>query len=179
MAQVKAVSKELEDEIIRRFSYDSESGEVRYKVDVVGRGMKAGDLAGVVNQSGYRLIKVIGRLVGAHRMAWFMFYGSWPVDLVDHIDGDKLNNAISNLRSCSKSENSMNKIIVNWNKTSQYFGVHKKCDMWRASIKDKGKKVHLGYFTDEQDAAHAYNEYVLSIGDNFRPMNLLDRHEVK
>ena len=77
--------------------------------------------------------------------------------IIDHRDGDGLNNTRGNLRQCSKSQNAMNSRIRNTNK-SGFKGVcwHKRINKWYAQIQVKGKKVHLGYFTCIMKASKAY-----------------------
>ena len=78
--------------------------------------------------------------------------------LVDHINGDTLDNRLCNLRVCSASQNSMNK-PRGANNTSGYKGVclHKPSGRWVSSIKTpSGKRVYLGYFDTPEDASEAY-----------------------
>ena len=79
---------------------------------------------------------------------------------VDHIDRNRLNNKRSNLRVCTRQQNSWNKgKKVSKQTSSKYIGVcrHQKI-YWQSYIKIDGKVVGLGYFKDEKDAARAYNE---------------------
>jgi hypothetical protein len=80
---------------------------------------------------------------------------------VDHIDENKLNNAISNLRIVTKSTNQQNKTLRTFNgknKSSRFPGVcwDKSRRKWLARIRVDNKRVHLGSFVDEEDAARAY-----------------------
>jgi hypothetical protein len=78
--------------------------------------------------------------------------------LVDHIDRNPLNNTRANLRFCTHSENQRNKASKPLS-TSKYLGVHwhKKDCKWQATIRVEGKKVYLGSFKSEEDAARAYD----------------------
>ena len=176
---MKPIDKGMESEIIRRFSYDPESGELVYKIRVSNK-VKPGMVVGSRQTGPYRKLRITSKHMLVHLVAWFLHYGSWPNGFIDHIDGDGRNNSINNLRDCSLSENSRNTVKGNKGrfKTSQYFGVSKRGNRWQSAVGGKNH-TYLGTFSDEQDAANAYNEYILSIGDNFRPLNLLDRHEVK
>jgi hypothetical protein len=82
----------------------------------------------------------------------------YPIAEIDHIDGNGLNNVKTNLRPCSRSENQKNKRKKR-NASSQYKGVirDKVRGKWRAEIKIDGKRVYLGRFEYEADAARAYN----------------------
>ena len=94
----------------------------------------------------------------AHRLAWFFYYGEWPNGHLDHKDRDPANNAISNLRECTFSENHQNSTRSRG--SSKYRGVSwcKKANKWKAQIGANNKKVYLGYFDDELEAANAYRE---------------------
>lgn len=88
-------------------SYNPETGDVRWLVSQ-GRAI-AGRLAGhLEKRTGYRRIPIGDKLVMASRIAWLLHYGEWPTAFIDHIDGDKANNRISNLRRATKSQNTMN-----------------------------------------------------------------------
>lgn len=87
-------------------TYDPESGVFTWKGS---RGkVRAGSEAGHV-QAGYRKITIDKEQIKLHRLAWFMTKGVWPSGQIDHIDGDKLNNRISNLRDVPQSINMQNR----------------------------------------------------------------------
>jgi hypothetical protein len=79
--------------------------------------------------------------------------------IVDHKDGNSLNNQKSNLRICSHAENIRNRNRKEKRNTSGYRGVcwHKRANKWVASIKVDGKRIHLGCFDDIKEAAESYN----------------------
>jgi len=76
----------------------------------------------------------------------------------DHIDGNGLNNQRANLRACTRAENTCNQ-RPQVGCASRFKGVawHKAAQKWQAQIQNVGKQMHLGYFTDEVDAARAYD----------------------
>lgn len=84
-----------------------------------------------------------------------------PGEFVDHIDHNGLNNQRSNLRLATKNENCQNRTPNKTeNQTSIYKGViwHKGKQQWQSRIRIKGKRIYLGYFKLEKDAANAYNQ---------------------
>ena len=91
---------------------------------------------------------------------------------VDHIDRNKLNNHLLNLRWCTKQENQYNR-SKNKNGTSVYKGVsfHKKANKWLSRINQYGHPIHLGYFTDESEAAHAYDRKAIELFGVFAKLN--------
>jgi len=118
------------------------------------------EYAGTTTASGYCRIGLvlngIQKKLLAHRIAWFIVHGSLP-NMIDHIDGDKTNNSINNLRECSKQQNSFNRGKT-VNNTSGYKGVswHNEKNKWRAIVTHDGKSLFLGYFNCPKEASEAY-----------------------
>ena len=96
-------------------------------------------------------------------------------ELVDHIDGNPLNNRRSNLRICTSAENSRNARISK-NNVSGYKGVSwaKRCQKYRASIGVDHKQIHLGLFSNPEDAAEAYNRAALLHHGEFASLNIIN-----
>lgn len=107
----------------------------------------AGKRAGNVADDGYASISVNYTILLAHRVIWKMHNGTDPSDQIDHIDGNRSNNRIENLRDVSRSDNQRNQAIMK-NNTSGHHGVHysKTEGMWRAAINTNGKKKTLGRY---------------------------------
>lgn len=108
-----------------------------------------GKTAGKVAKNGYVYIGIMGKAYLAHRLAWLYMYGAFPNDQIDHINGNTVDNRMSNLRDVSNLENSRN-MKRQINNTSGVTGVHKstKRDKWVAKIKVKGKVIALGHHRD-------------------------------
>ena len=89
----------------------------------------------------------------AHRVVWAMHYGAWPVDQIDHINGNPSDNRIANLRDVSHKENMRNRKLPSTN-TSGHVGVcwHRKARKWHAQIQVGGVNKHLGEFDEKADA---------------------------
>lgn len=92
-----------------------------------------------------------------HRLAWALHYGAWPKNEIDHINGVKSDNRLSNLREANRSENQRN-VGKKASSSSQLKGAsfHKKHRLWRARIRHDGASLHLGWFNSEEAAHAAY-----------------------
>ena len=132
--------------------YNPITGEFRWKIDRTYNA-KAGSIAGVINGHGYRYITVQGKLYRASRLAWFLSYGEWPENQIDHIDQNRSNDVLSNLREITHQENLQNS-SMNKNNTSGVKGVHwvKTHSKWRAMIQVDKIPIVLGYFSNKWDA---------------------------
>lgn len=115
----------------------------------------AGTIAGNITPRGYSQVGLLGRLFKAHRLAWCIYYGDWPSAQIDHINGNKCDNRIANLRDVSQTENCRN-TAMSKNNTSGLRGVYWKAaiNKWTASICIDGKQRHIGVYTSK-DEAHA------------------------
>jgi hypothetical protein len=139
-------------------SYDGETGEFVWRVTRGSRAC-AGSVAGCVNVyfggRQYQQICIDSTKYLAHRLVWLYVHGRWPTHCIDHIDGNGINNQISNLREASISENLQNRRAATSNK-SGFKGVvlDKQRKKWRATITVNGQHRHLGRF-DTPEAAHA------------------------
>lgn len=106
----------------------------------------------------YWCITINRRRYFAHRLVWAYFNGAWPEHEIDHIDGDKLNNRIENLRDVPRRTNKQNTRRANRGNAG-LLGTHLfRNGRWKASINVDGKNKHLGYFDTTQQAHIAYLE---------------------
>lgn len=137
--------------------YDPITGVFHWRLMLAHR-RKPGDRAG--NKShGYIEIGIRNKSYRAHHLAWLYTYGEWPKEFIDHIDGNRSNNAISNLRLATNQKNAQNRHSVSSSKiTSQYLGVtwNEANQCWMAQIKHDGKNVYLGQYGTDFDAHLAY-----------------------
>ena len=118
-----------------------------------GKSRQMGKPAGSVIGDGYACIRIQYKLYRVHRLVWVM-YGNEPVPYIDHINGEKLDNRIENLRAATHSQNCMNRCQRSDNK-SGVKGVRLKKGKWYGSIVLNGKTHSAGYFIEKEDAAVA------------------------
>jgi hypothetical protein len=90
-------------------------------------------------------------------LVWLWVNGSWPIGEIDHIDGDKLNNRIANLRDVDRATNTQNsKKARRNNKSSGLLGSYKSGNRWQAQIRINGVCMTLGSFGTPEEAHAAY-----------------------
>jgi len=125
-----------------RFEY--KDGNLVFKERIGGRA-KVGKVAGGVNSNGYAKIQVNGTVMGVHQAVFAMHHGYFP-KYVDHINGDRLDNRIENLRDVTNQENVFNRGAYSHNMSSKVRGVSWSNSNrgWQAHITFDGKKRYLG-----------------------------------
>ena len=143
--------------------FEYRDGQLFWKVSR-GRGggaAPAGSRAGWINKDCYRYVIIDNRAFKEHRVIYALCHGADPAHMqVDHIDGDRANNCIDNLRLATAAQNKRNLNGLARRNTSGFRGVHwhKKNNKWCARAKYAGKIIHGGYFTDKQEAANRASE---------------------
>jgi hypothetical protein len=121
--------------------------------------MKSGRKVGWVNEGGYIRIDLDRKKYYAHRLAWLYVHGSFPKFQIDHINGCKEDNKISNLRDVQDFENKQNR-GGNKNNRSGYVGVYfdTSINRYRARIGINGKQRNLGSYETPWEAHEAYKK---------------------
>ena len=125
-----------------------------------------------INSSGYRRGIVNGYPAQAHRVIWAMHYGEWPSMHLDHINRDRSDNRISNLRLATPSQNCVNRPLLKKPTHSKYRGVCRaRTGKWTASISADRVIRHLGSFDTEIAAALAYDAAAKTLHGEFAMPN--------
>lgn len=135
----------------RLLHYDPDTGVFTYR-ETRGRCLR-GTVSGKRHAGGYWRVSIDRKIYQAHRLAWFYVFEEWPNGDIDHINLDKVDNRISNLRIATPSENQ-----ANTSKRTKTLAALKgvtwhKCGKWQASVKVSGRAIYLGLF-DTPEAAH-------------------------
>lgn len=141
-------------------NYDPETGVLTWRVRKAIR-TAPGSVAGTVNAEGYRRVEIDGRAYAAHQLAWFMTHGAWGRPLLDHINGDRLDNRLCNLRVADNFLNHQNRRKGWRNSVSGMLGVDyvaRGKSRWRARILVDGKSIYLGRYGTAEEAHAAYLE---------------------
>lgn len=143
------------DYLREHLNYDAETGQFTWKI--AGPKRVLGRVAGSLNAKlGYIILRIKGVNHRAHRLAWLYVHGDWPANGLDHIDNDKTNNRISNLRDVPHLWNAQNRLKPRASKLG-IRGVRKIGNRYYARLAVDGVEVPLGGFAT---AAEAHAEYV-------------------
>lgn len=137
-------------------SYNPETG-VFYWKNLKNKNKKFGAEVKSKEKEGYIVINHKGKQYRAHRIAWLFYYGYMPIKGIDHINRDKTDNRIANLRLANDSQNAAN-VGLNKNNKTGVPGIFwcKKSSKWRLRTIFMGNRVELGRFKTKEEAAKAY-----------------------
>lgn len=155
MSERRPVTKLTASILREQLSYCPDTGEFRWRVSK--NRVSAGDKTGRPNSSGHHVIGVLGRTYSAHRLAWLYAYGEWPEGEIDHIDRDKTNNSLVNLRCATRRQNNCN-VGRRRDNTSGIKGVQFRKRRWLAYISVDGCQTYLGSFRTADAATAAYRD---------------------
>lgn len=142
-------------------NYDPDTGIFTRKVRTAQR-HQVGDRADFIYiggaSPGYHRVCIDSERYQAHRVAWLYHYGEWPEKFIDHINGDRADNRIVNLRAADAQLNLENLRHARVNNACGFLGVHwhAQSGKWRSQIISHGKKHHIGLFVTPELAHAAY-----------------------
>ena len=136
--------------------YSPETGLFTWRVAPNGR-IKIGQRAGSPDTGGHLQIRINKRFYRAHRLAWLYVHGEWPPEDIDHINSERADNRLCNLRPATRAQNCQNSRLYRSN-TSGFKGVvwHARGSKWSARIRANGRVHHLGRYTTAEAAHAAY-----------------------
>lgn len=172
------VSSELLSRFKELFVVDFTTGDLHwsgrgFRSSGVGKRLSGKRVGTLQKGSGYLRVGVDGTKYLVHRIIWMLHTNKpLPIDTrIDHIDGDKINNVLCNLREATTQQNNSN--CKGRGGTSKYKGVHYRnsSGKWIASSKFEGKSYHLGCFECEETAAEAYNTFAKKFFHEFAKTN--------
>lgn len=157
-------------------AYDEQTGHFTWKETMSIR-RKKGERAGSLTDD-YRRIGLNEASYLEHRLAWFYVHGSWPAAHIDHVNCQRADNRIANLRDATRDQNLSN-VSKYANNKSGFKGVHlhKASKLWAAMCRSKGKKYSAGYHKTPELAAAAYDALASQLHGDFHRPSLGANHE--
>jgi len=157
------------DQLRKMFAYRSD-GVLIWKRGK-GRRIKPGCVAGSINRDDYSFVQIRYVNYRTHRVIWAIIKREDPLDYqIDHINGNKLDNRIENLRKATHGQNSCNK------KNVKGCSFYKKTNKWVARIMSNNKDYYLGRFDTEEQAREAYLRAKEKLHSEFMPSEM--KHEL-
>lgn len=138
------------------FDYDPDTGSLVWKARTSNR-VTIGSRAPNIDSKGYSRVGVDRRQHRVHRIIWALYYGAWPLKQIDHINCDRTDNRITNLRLATESQNKANR-RKNKNNTTGHKGVTKmkRGKPFSAQITHNRRAYYLGTFNTADEAVDAY-----------------------
>ena len=153
----------------KTFNYDD--GEFYWKIKFSDKTM-IGSKAGTEDKR-YKKITLFGKHYYTHRLIYIYHFGNFK-GTIDHIDRNKKNNKIENLRVATRTQNNINIGKYKKNLTSKYKGVCFYKGKWLAKTSLNNKNILIGSFCNEKDAAIAYNNFVYNLHGKFAFINRIE-----
>lgn len=162
--------QELTQDLVKEL-FEYKDGNL-YRKTRASQSTQIGDKVGYNDNSGYYRVRINYKLYLVHRIIFLYHYGYLPSE-IDHKDCDKLNNNIENLREVIRSQNNMN-AQKRKGMSSIYKGVSfdKSTNKWISSIGKDRKKIFLGRYKNEKDAAIAYDKAALELFGEYAHINI-------
>lgn len=153
------------DELNRLLTVDVQTGQICWN-ERQGKhhfnSLFAGKIAGGLNSQGYWVVNIGNVHHRAHHIVWRVVHGYWPSE-IDHIDGDRTNNCISNLREVTRAENRRNVRLTAKSKFPCH-GIYEQRGRFFACIWDKRKRISLGGYGTLEDAVKARKAAAVQLG---------------
>lgn len=144
------------EQVYEQIAYDPETGVFTWRVGKKGQA-GPGSIAGCLNKHlGYWQIGILRQRLYGHRLAWLLSYGCWPTHQIDHINGDRSDNRLTNLREATHADNQQNRHLYR-NRTG-FAGVEycPKFGRFRARVVHNQIKHCAGHYDTAEEAHAAY-----------------------
>jgi hypothetical protein len=143
------------DELLHILRYEKDTGLFFWNTPRPK--IRVGQQAGYLHHKGYINLEINGKHYTAHRLAWFYCTGNWPKDQIDHINCNKSDNRIENLREATNGQNHAN--TKSKNKLG-FKGIGFKPKLknkpYTAKIRHNKKNIHIGCYATPEEAFEAY-----------------------
>lgn len=168
--KTRSKDREITQELLReRFHYDPESGAFT-RIKGFSHNAVIGAPLELMDKCGYLYLRLHKRRFTIHRLIWMYVHGTWPAN-IDHINGNRSDNRILNLRECTVAENACNTSRPTG--ISGYRGVYldKRTGKWGARISKNRRDVRLGFFDDPKSAHEAYCEAAKQLHGEFAKLD--------
>ena len=147
--------------------YNPDNGVFKWKI--TRKQIKKNTVAGTKHSLGYWSISVDNKIYLAHRLAWFYSYAQWPKNVIDHINKNKQDNRLTNLRSVTQKENGKN-IDLKKSNISGANGVRHRKDClknpWQARVMHDRKEINLGFYPTFKEALEARKDWENNFWEN-------------
>jgi len=146
----------IPDRVKEALAYNPETGHLTW-ISRPSKCVRIGAIAAAWNGR-YLRVRIFGVSYMCHRLAWFLHYGEQPPVILDHIDGDKRNNRIDNLRAANESENQYNsgrRSAASGFKNVTWIASRNK---WQVQMMVNKRTKHIGFYADVESAANAARE---------------------
>lgn len=143
------------ERVRERLAYDPDSGLLTW-ASRPSRKIRIGQQAGRIGTNGYVVIRLDGLNYHAHRLAWLLHHGVWPAMEIDHINGERADNRIANLRDVDRSTNMSNRKGADRDARTGVLGVYKHRQRFVAQRRIHGVHRYLGTFDTAAAAGEAY-----------------------
>lgn len=129
---------------------------------------KYSKIAGCQKQNGYMAVNILKTTYLSHRVCWFLHYGKFPENEIDHVDRNGFNNKIDNLREATRQQNAVNRTKLS-NNTSGFKGVfwRKSRATWIAVISFNHKTTYIGSYSSPEEASIAYENKAKELHGQF------------
>lgn len=168
-------NKELQlsyDRLLEVLQYDFDVGIFIWKIKISNRTIIGSEAGNIDISTGYRRIQIDGKRYQAHRLAWFYITKEWPHTTLDHIDNNKNNNTICNLRLCTETDNQHNK--PSYNNTTGFKGVSKHIGgKFVASFSHNRYTYYCGIYMSAEEAFERYKIKAKEIMGEFYNENIV------